>query len=155
MSSFISGNLIHFIFSNWILYCKLTECLFISSIFKLKNVHGKDCSEELFERPAIPKRAQWVQSDYCHHLSFMFILYALDMIVFKCSSYLKYVPQYFLQIYFRLCNKIKYSCPMEWTLVHWALSGRAFLLPRRMRYQQPCILPWNATVVIIHEKYFL
>ena len=111
MSSFISGNLIHFIFSNWVLCCKLTECLFISSIFKLKNVHGKDCSKELFEWPESPMSSKWLSPPYIIYVS------ALDLIVFKCISSLKYVPQYFLQIYFRLCNKTKSSCPAEWTLV--------------------------------------
>lgn len=41
------------------------------------------------------------------------LLSTLHLIVFKCFYYLKYVPRYSIQIYFRLYNKIKFSCPTE------------------------------------------
>lgn len=67
----------------------------------------------------------------------LYLLSALDLIVFKCFSYLRYVPQYFPQIYFRLCNKIKSSCPIEWSLalerVLRLLLLRVFLTPGKMR----------------------
>lgn len=66
-----------------------------------------------------------------YHLC-LYLLSALDLIVFKRFSDLKYVPQYFLQIYFRLCNKIKSSCPTEWTLVlerTKALSAKGISAP--------------------------
>ena len=71
--------------------------------------------------------------------------------MFARFSYQKYVPHYFLQIYCRLCNKIKDSCPIGCT----GESTGHFCSPEGCGYQEQGILPWNSTVIITNMKIFV